>query len=384
MPPAEDRNENESAEVLFLTVRKQWAERTRRTLAEHGLLDFRVRIRSDDAAIHIPLVEHVRENDVRAILEKGREGKPISGRPLSFSSKEAVITGRSPIRFRDVVKVPPHLQRCLPSSWDVVGGIILVKLTDELVEYGAEIARALLEVHSNIESVYRVLRIGGERRVRELEHLGGLDNTLTVAREHGIRLHVDVARMYYSPRLATERWRVACKVLPGERIIDMFAGVGPFSFVIARHASPSEVHAVDINPDAIGLLEKNIEKNRVGNVTAHPGDARDICPVLARTGRFHRIIMNLPHSSTDFLPEALFCCSEGTVIHLYIIDERERMDRIIAGCIERAAGMGYRISEMERIEVRGYSPSEANVCSDILVERIDKKKRGGGSKRPPR
>lgn len=52
------------------------------------------------------------------------------------------------------------------------------------------------------------------------------------------------------------------QVADGERVLDMFAGIGPFSITIARYRRCS-VTAVDINSDAIGLMRRNIEANRL-------------------------------------------------------------------------------------------------------------------------
>ena len=73
---------------------------------------------------------------------------------------------------------------------------------------------------------------------------------------------LDVKKVYFSPRLATERKRVADLVSDGEEILDMFAGVGPFPFVIAKEKSV-DITAVDINEVAIQYLNENIKINKV-------------------------------------------------------------------------------------------------------------------------
>ncbi len=372
MPPGKNKDGKDLADVLFVEVEKEQAEGVRRCLLRQGFLNFRVRVISDTENVSFPLIEHVSGDDIGALFSGDTENDelPTGKFPFSLSRRSVPLLPFRPSSFRDVVNVPTGLRSFLPSSWDVVGSIILVKLADEVTAWGQEIARALLSVHPGITSVYRVMRIGGERRVRELEHIGGEKSTLTAAREYGLTLWVDVGRTYYSPRLATERWRVVSDVKPGERVLDMFAGVGPFSLLISRHASPSEVHAVDINPDAVKLLERNIEANSLENVTAHLGDAREVCASLAETGSFHRIIMNLPHSSTEFLPTTLGCADVGTVIHLYLIEERDELEGVVEECIGRASEMGFTMKEKRRVEVRGYSPSEVNVCSDLVVEGV--------------
>jgi len=56
--------------------------------------------------------------------------------------------------------------------------------------------------------------------------------------------------------LSTERIRIADQVKNGDKVVDMFAGIGPFSILIAKRFSEAEVIAVDKNPVAIKYLRK--------------------------------------------------------------------------------------------------------------------------------
>ena len=361
-----DSTEKTSVEVLYMKVEKVHAERIRKILIASDLLHFRAPVQSEGGSILFPVVGDVPEEKILSVINDLASEPDISSLEIHFSRRTVELKEHIPFSFKDIIDIPVEMEEFLPSSWDVVGDIILVKIAEEILSYSHEIARALLETHRSIRSVYRVLKITGDCRVRELEHIGGLKNTRTVVKEFGVRLYLDVAEVYYSPRLATERWRVAEQVGNGKKILDMFAGVGPFSLVISRHTDAREIHSVDVNPAAVRYLEKNISVNKVENVTAHLGDARIVCKEFEEK-KFDRIIMNLPHSSVDFLESALQCSIDGTVIHLYIIEERERIDDIVGECIRRAADWGYRIMERKRVTVKSYSPVEVNICSDLLV-----------------
>src|SRR5438132_907051 len=80
--------------------------------------------------------------------------------------------------------------------------------------------------------------------------------------DHGLRYHVDLAQAYFSPRLASERKRIADLVRPGEVVADPFAGVGPYSILIAKRRRPESVYAADANPTAVKLLRENVAANR--------------------------------------------------------------------------------------------------------------------------
>ena len=71
------------------------------------------------------------------------------------------------------------------------------------------------------------------------------------------------------------------------------------------------------------------------------------------------------------MESALRCSKKGTIIHLYIIEERERIDDIIGECIRVGEELGYKITERKRVTVKSYSPMEVNICSDLLVEEVE-------------
>ena len=126
--------------------------------------------------------------------------------------------------------------------------------------------RTVLAKSGAIEGVYRL---------RDFEVIAGVKNTVTVYTEYGCVYHVDVAKAYFSPRLSTEHNRVASNVKKGETVVDLFAGVGPFAIPIAKKIKNVQVYAIDVNPDAIALLKRNIAVNRAEKqVVPFLGDAR--------------------------------------------------------------------------------------------------------------
>ena len=57
--------------------------------------------------------------------------------------------------------------------------------------------------------------------------------TVTV-KHNGVNLTFDFAKVYFNPRLGTEHSRVTSQVEKGDVMLDVFAGVGPFSVACAR------------------------------------------------------------------------------------------------------------------------------------------------------
>ena len=90
----------------------------------------------------------------------------------------------------------------------------------------------------------------------------------------------------------------------GETVVDLFAGVGPFSVLIGKRNPNSKVYAVDLNPDAVELLKVNVRVNKVENrVFPILADAREIAATKLK-GVADRVIMNLPETAIDFVDAA--------------------------------------------------------------------------------
>ncbi len=222
--------------------------------------------------------------------------------------------------YKDFLKgaLPNEVLASLPRSYDVVGDIAIIRLGEEHLRFGKAIAEAIMRVAKNVHAVYASLGVEGEWRVPRLVHLGGERRTETVHREYGVRIFVDVAKAYFNPGLGGEHRRVAGLVRDGEVVADLFAGVGPFALHIAR-VRKALVFAVDINPWAISCLLRSITMNKlIGRVVAVSGDARDFLSVVG-DGVLDRVIMNLPHHATEFVPDVLPKLRCGGWAHVYVV-----------------------------------------------------------------
>jgi tRNA (guanine37-N1)-methyltransferase len=204
----------------------------------------------------------------------------------------------------------------ISSGVDVVGDIAIVRLTDFDAKEKLRVARALLDQLKNVKVVMEQEGgIEGEYRLRRLRHLAGEKRTLTVHRENGCAFRVDVARCYFSPRLSTERLRIAQEARRKERVLNMFAGVGPYSIPIAKLAG-ARVTSCELNEVAAKLHEENNKMNKVEPlVEVVHGDAAEL-PSLIK-GKFDRVIMPLPSEADRFLPTAFELARKGAVIHYY-------------------------------------------------------------------
>ncbi len=192
--------------------------------------------------------------------------------------------------------------------------------------------------------------------------VAGRGTTRTVHREYGLLLALDPAEVHFSPRMATERRRVAAQVRPGEVVVDAFSGVGPFALHVAR-AGAREVHAVEANPQALAFLEENLRRNLVENVVLHPGDVAQVLPGLPLADR---LILDFPQGPLPFVPPAAGALRDGGVLHYYEILERAVLDDRVEDL--QAAIPDVRDLEVLQVrEVRGYSPTQGHYALDLQI-----------------
>ena len=204
------------------------------------------------------------------------------------------------------------------SAFDQIGDIIIVRIPDSLLSKKKIIGKTLLEQVKTAKSVfYQSSSVEGDFRTRDLEILAGVDKTETEYKEFGCRFIVDVEKAFFSPRLSTERDRIAEIVQDGEIVINMFGGVGMFSIIAAKRKKCT-VYNIDINPIAAKLCEKNIELNKklVGKVVSIQGDATKIIEEQFRD-QGDRVLMLLPERSDEFLNSAILATKSNGIIHYY-------------------------------------------------------------------
>ena len=345
-------------------------EETRRLLRESGLLDLARRIERKDDRLIIPLLRPFSVNDADLIDTLERKGIEYDLSQIALPPARRPRTRGSYLPF--LPDIDPDLKAFLPTSFDVIGSICIIKLHEMVFELRHHIAHAIMTAHPSMTGVFLDTGIRGEYRVRGLMHLAGESSTVTIHREYGIQLEVDLAKVYFSPRLAGERNRIALEVeaasrsSPAENVLDMFCGVGPYALSIGKRCDSCTVHAVDINPHAIEYLRYNCSRNRIPNIIPHHGDATEIVPGIAATQRFNRIIMNLPHTGIKFLGTALKAMDRG-MIHLYSIGPSDDVminEQYIRGTV---VDHGKRTAHITSTALKGYSPSETVYVHDIEI-----------------
>ncbi|MBS7636052.1 class I SAM-dependent methyltransferase family protein [Candidatus Bathyarchaeota archaeon] len=224
--------------------------------------------------------------------------------------------------------IPPEELPNIYNSYDIVGDIAIIRLTEKSRKYSQIIAETIMKVHKNVKTVLaQTSPVRGDYRLRKLEHIAGEKRTATIHKESGCLFSVDVDKCYFSPRLFYERMRVAKLVEDGETVVNMFAGVGCFSLVIAKHSNAAKIYSIDINPIAIQFMKENVRLNRAfGKVIPVEGDAKEIIQKMLQNVA-DRVLMPLPEKALEFLPYALLALKNGGGwIHYYDFEHASRRE----------------------------------------------------------
>lgn len=255
-------------------------------------------------------------------------------------------------------------------AFDIVGDIAVIKIPEELLPKKTIIGRALMDVHKQIRTVLRQIGpVSGEFRTRELEIIAGVPSTETVHREGGAAFKVDLAQVYFSPRLAHERLRVASLVNPDEIVTNLFAGVGCYSIIAAKHSRAAKIYSIDKNPVAFEYMRENIRINKVGDrVVPILGDAREVVE-RQLAGRVDRVLMPLPELGRKFFEVALQALKPaGGIIHFY---DYGRLPDPFAPSLEfmrkSAATKGRNLDLLNSRTIRSYAPRCYHIVLDLLI-----------------
>lgn len=264
------------------------------------------------------------------------------------------------------------------SRLEIIGDIVVLKKPirgDLTLDDFRILAEAIMREVRNVKSVWlAVTPVGGPYKTRSYVHLAGEPRSWTIYREHGCSFKVDIAKVFITPRLGYEHLRVAKLVGEGEVVVNMFAGVGTFSIIIARHSKPKLVHSIDINPDAYNLMVENIRLNKVeGIVVPHLGDAARIVEERLR-GVADRVLMPLPDLALEYTPYALLALGKPRgFIHFYLHVRADKEKRFLEKAVDmvrdRVTREGWDLVDAKARVVRKVGPGMVQVVVDAEVSR---------------
>ena len=361
--------------MLTIKIPVQNIEATRQIVLNHKIIDFDYKIKVENGFGHIPIKEGTDDETLSKVMEECKEeiikqNDNYTIEIIDLSQDEDLETvKRFPRSITELLKDKLSEEEIeeLKKSFDIIGDVVIVEIPEDLEAHKKEIGQATLQFTKRKTVYMKKSAVKGVTRVRELELIAGEDNPITIHKEHGTRLKLDVKNVYFSPRLATERKRVQEATQDGEEILDMFAGIGPFPIVIA-HEKNVNITAVDINEYAIKYLNENIKLNKLApnaHITAICGDTNEVALNELKDKKFDRLIMNLPGLAPEFLDLAVSLCKDGGVIHYYEFSDgfSQGIERAQIACEKQ----NKEVEILNTRKVKSSSPGMWHVAIDCKV-----------------
>ena len=348
--------------MRHLSVPKSNTEAWLRTLRHHGWL-------VDGAGV-------LAEGDARLLplTDAAPSGEDEVWQGLAVVDRDERTRGPAHWMERLGPSFPADLLDDLPSSHEVMGDVLLVKLDTAVIPYGVQVANAMLEQFPHVRVVCEDRGVHGTFRVRDLRVLaakGGATTTHTSVKEFGLTYHLDPASVYFSARLSGERARSAA-VLAQHRaalgrdlvVFDPYAGVGPNLGLPITKGDVASVVAGDLNPEAMPFLEQNLSSlaersGREVKVTLHGGDGRAWRAHAPFLGMADAVFVNLPHDAPDHLADLVPLLADDAVVLGWSIADRDAEADLSASVRAVFEAAGREVVSLDVEPVKGYSTTQA-------------------------
>ena len=331
-------------------VRKPDAERAAAALEAEDVYDPSRRVDAHDAErIALPITDAPETTAVEAVIE--------TDLPARKRGLEDILRSRG---------VSDATIEAAPASWAVIGSVVVVDFGDvsaaRQLDTAARtaIGEALLELHGGADTVFARGGIHGSRRDPSGSVVAGVGDTETVHTEHGTTYALDLSETMFSPGNKAERARMGEVVASGERVFDMFAGIGYFVLPMAR--AGASVTAAEIDAESHRRLVENAQRNGVSDdIDAVHGDCRSVETTA------DRVVMGY-YDAYEYLDSALDALRPNGVIHLHeAAPEAVFPDRPIGRLRAAVGGTGRTVDVLDTHRIKSHS---AGVVHGVIDARV--------------
>jgi tRNA (guanine37-N1)-methyltransferase len=216
-------------------------------------------------------------------------------------------------------------------AFEFIGNIALVNFPRNYkAKDKKKYAQQVLKRHKSVKTVLeKTGRIKGRLRKVATRYLAGEKTKEVLYRENDCVFRFNLDKTFFSARLSNERKEIAGSIKQGEEVLVMFAGVAPYSIVIAKK-SGAKVYSNEINREANKYAKLNVELNNLkSRIVFVNGDIKKVAPKLKKQGKkFSVIVMPRPQLKDTFLKEAFVLSRKGTRVYYYDFCKADEIDKI--------------------------------------------------------
>ena len=161
-------------------------------------------------------------------------------------------------------EIPEEKLGLINRSFEIVGNIAIVEICEELEEFEKLIGNAIMKVNTSIKTVLKKSGIHkGKFRTQDLIYIAGEDTKETIYQENGIKLKINPETVYFSARLSVERQELMEKLEEKKRVLVMFSGIGPYTFVaLKKQPNLARISSIELNPEGFKYAQENLILNK--------------------------------------------------------------------------------------------------------------------------
>lgn len=233
-------------------------------------------------------------------------------------------------------------------GWQKIGDAIIFP---ENFENSSEIGKNIVTKGLAGQVYVKLEKIEGRERKPSVLLIGGKPH-ITYYKENGIYYAVNPAKVMISKGNVNERAYPTRKFENIKSILDMFSGIGYFTFPLLKKFSNAKATCLDVNPESLDLLKIGSEKNGfLERVEIKCVDARKY-----NGSNDYDLILMGNFKSINYLHSAIKNSREGTWINLHILGDTASIPNLNDQIYLRFREMGAFIDILDFHKVKSYSP----------------------------
>ncbi|MHB1507695.1 MAG: class I SAM-dependent methyltransferase [Cuniculiplasma sp.] len=309
--------------------------------ASTGILDRRKRIFSDQDRVYFPVFP---------------DSTP-SGYAISMYDFEK----RENITIKEFL-VEKYGKEVESIKWQRVGGTLIF---GEESKISKEMSKDIVSMGYAECVMKREGSVEGSERSPGLIVLYG-EPSDTTYRENGINFVLNPQRVMISKGNIMERGIPFADLLSGDRILDMFCGIGYFSLPLAKKINASKLDCSDINPVALEYLMKSYNAS---GLDTHLEVFNMDCRLVPKEKKYDIILMG-NFKSLNYLPAALSHIeNKGQLILHYLVatGTEKQFEKMITGT---CSGLSFHSRILYSHRVKSYAPHLWHISTLIEVSRF--------------